>query len=567
MKKQLLNKRLLFVVLSVALITMLSLTAFANVDKVKKAQSMVSQAELPKMYDTNGDKVFENLQVQMDLAKEGVKIPVMVMFNKQVNTKSELNTFMQGYEVKYQFQNIPAAVMELTKTEIEVLAKMDFISHIEYDQPVHICMETANQWYGATKARTDFGVNGDKDGNLTSYTKNDVVIAIIDTGIDGTHVDLDGGKIIGWKDYVNNQTTPYDDHYHGTHVAGIAAGSGDGNSQYVGVAKGAALVGLKVLDSNGSGSMSNVAASVDWCVTNKSTYGIDVINMSLGTSGSSDGTDITSVACNNAVDAGISVVVAAGNSGPNKKTIGSPGAAAKVITVASMYDVGENGYVLAKYSSRGPTADERMKPDIAAPGTNITAANANTTNGYRTISGTSMASPFTAGTVALMLDANPSLTPAQVKTTLANTALDWGTTGQDVDFGHGRLDAYEAIKDAGNYTGTNIVVPNHFVKHEDLAATGKTDVWSFNVTNTSYPIAISMITKNFTSSIDFDINLIDPSGTRVTYSWYGGRQETIRFAPTVTGTYKLEVDSYRGSGSYFFDISAGTSSVTLTQDE
>ena len=151
MKKQLLNKRLLFVVLSVALITMLSLTAFANVDKVKKAQSMVSQAELPRMYDTNGDKVFENLQVQMDLAKEGVKIPVMVMFNKQVNTKSELNTFMQGYEVKYQFQNIPAAVMELTKTEIELLAKMDFISHIEYDQPVHICMETANQWYGALR--------------------------------------------------------------------------------------------------------------------------------------------------------------------------------------------------------------------------------------------------------------------------------------------------------------------------------------------------------------------------------------------------------------------------------
>lgn len=107
-----------------------------------------------------------------------------------------------------------------------------------------------------------------------------MVVAVIDTGIDPAHVDLDGGKVIAWNDWVNGRTTPYDDHGHGTHVAGIIAGTGEGNPAYMGVAPGAALVGLKVLNSSGSGALSNVAAAVDWAVTNKDTYNIRVISMS-----------------------------------------------------------------------------------------------------------------------------------------------------------------------------------------------------------------------------------------------------------------------------------------------
>src|SRR5690606_17147010 len=150
-------------------------------------------------------------------------------------------------------------------------------------------MQTANHWSGTEKARADFGITGDRDGNQNSYSKDDVVIAVIDTGIDANHVDLSGGKVSGWRDSVNNRTSPYDDQGHGTHVAGIAAGSGDGNAAYKGVAPGAALVGIKVLDRNGSGTMSNVIAGIDWAISNKDTYGIDIINMSLGTTGSSDG--------------------------------------------------------------------------------------------------------------------------------------------------------------------------------------------------------------------------------------------------------------------------------------
>lgn len=115
--------------------------------------------------------------------------------------------------------------------------------------------------------------------------------------------------------------------------------------------------------------------------------------MSLGTSGSSDGTDTVSQAVNRAADAGIIPVVAAGNSGPARYTIGSPGAAAKAITVAAMADPNELGFGLASFSSRGPTRDERVKPDIAAPGVAIMAPKANTTSQYVAYSGTSMATP------------------------------------------------------------------------------------------------------------------------------------------------------------------------------
>src|SRR5205085_8503218 len=102
--------------------------------------------------------------------------------------------------------------------------------------------------FGTAAARAQFGVDGGGDGRPTSYSTGDVVIAVLDTGIDARHVDLAGGKVIGWDDLVNGRPAPYDDNYHGTHVASIAAGTGRGDPRYRGVAPGAALVGVKVLD-------------------------------------------------------------------------------------------------------------------------------------------------------------------------------------------------------------------------------------------------------------------------------------------------------------------------------
>ncbi len=524
------------------------------------------QAQAELLFDADGDKLAENLEQLMLQSND--PLPVIVMLNQPATDAavSDLEARF-GFTAFARWDVIPGFAANLTPAQVLTLAQLPEVKQIEHDNPVYACLGTASSWYGATKARSDFGVDGNADGS-SGYSKNDIVITILDTGIDAAHYDLDGGKVIGWKDYVNNRTTPYDDNGHGTHCASIAAGAGDANPTYKGVAPGAALVGVKVLNSSGSGTTTAIVNGINWVVSNKATYGIEVLSISLGSSGSSDGTDALSVACNNAVAAGIVVCVAAGNSGPKTYTIGSPAAAESPITVGAMSDCGEKGYFLAYFSSRGPTADGRIKPDVCGPGWNITAAKKGTTNQYTTMSGTSMATPFVAGIAALMLDANPALTPAQVKSYLQSTAQDWGPTGKDVDYGSGRSQAYEAVKAAGGYAGTGPVVPEHVYRADNLTAKGKTDIWQVNVNSTTYPIAVTMVMPSWTTSQDFDLYLYNPSGTQVAKSAGTTRQEYIGYTPTVTGNYKLYVKSYKGSGSYFFDLScANAGSVTLVQNQ
>ena len=545
-------KKLTFVSILV-LVMICSVFAVCSAAKVK-----------PVSADTNGDKIFEDLANAMNETADVEEFDVIITFTEKF-TASDLHKMIGDFTTKYEYQNIDAIAAKLSKAQIDNLSKHNKVKFIQADAEVKACLGTASSWFGVNKARTDFVIDGDRDGSATSYSTTDVVVAVIDTGIDAAHVDLDGGKVKFFKDFVNNRTTAYDDNGHGTHCAGIIAGTGEGNSAYKGVAPGASLIGLKVLDSGGSGSMSNIDAAIDWCITNKAAYNIKVISMSLGASGSYDGTDSTCQLVNLAYTNGIVPVIAAGNEGPDTYTVGTPGAAANGITVGAMADLGEKGFFLAYFSSRGLTADGRVKPDVCAPGYNIMAAKANSINQYVSMSGTSMATPFVAGTVALMLDINNALTPAQVKTYLTSTAQDWGRTGADLNYGYGRLQAYDAIKAAGSRTGTGPTVPAHFAKAEDLAGTGKIDTYTLTVNSTAYPIAITMIMD--TTTPDFDVYLYNPSNSKVAYSEGTTRQETVTFTPTVTGTYTIKVSSYSGSGAYVMDVSAGAGALTLTSDQ
>lgn len=528
--------------------------------------------------DEDGNKVFDDFDEKMKPVPETAPFPSIVLFTRRLDEVEYQNLARKigPFSPKYKYSNVPAMAVILTKAQIQALAKETEVKQIEYDGQVRAFLDTSTYWFGVKKARTDFGVTGNTDG-LPTYSKDDIVIAVIDTGIDIGHVDLDGGKVIGWKDITNpTKTTPYDNNGHGTHVASIAAGEGEGDPAYTGVALGAALVGVKVLGAAGTGTISDVDAGIDWVISNKATYGIEVINLSLGIyPPNSDGTDSTSVLVNTAAANGIVPVVAAGNDGPAKNTIGSPAAAANAITVGMMADVGSTahakyGFYLHYWSSRGPTADGRIKPDISGPGVKIIAAKYKTTNKYIEKSGTSMSTPFVAGVAALMMASNPSLTPANIKSKIMSTGKDWGPTGTDIDYGAGRLDAYEAVKSAGGYTGVGILVPNHEYKTGTLSGTVAVAWWDINVVDASYPIAITMIMPDWVSftNPDFDMELYDPGGGLIAYSNGVERQETIGIQPTVTGIYKLKVYSYTGAGSYFFDLSAGTPgpSITLTTD-
>lgn len=270
-------------------------------------------------------------------------------------------------------------------------------------------------------------------------TGKGVGIAIIDSGV-VAHPDLKG-RLIAFKDVAGHRDKPHDEVGHGTHVAGIAAGNGKGShGQYVGVAPGADIIAVRVMNEEGHGSYSDIIAGIQWAVDNKERYHIRVMNLSLGSRTPDSAKDDPVVAAvEAAAAAGIVPCVAAGNAGPDAETIASPGNAPSAITVGAFDDKGTAGRSddeIAKFSSRGPTRyDGLAKPDLVAPGVKIMAANAK--GGYIEHSGTSMATPMVAGCVALLLQARPDLTPRQVKEALMRTAqpmpgLDGNAQGSGV---------------------------------------------------------------------------------------------------------------------------------------
>ena len=271
----------------------------------------------------------------------------------------------------------------------------------------------------------------------TGYDGSGVTVAVIDTGIDSLHVGLDDldddnsthdPKVIGFYDPVNNpdktngtEIQAYDDQGHGTHCAGTVAGTGAPTYEHPGMAPQANLVGVKVLDAGGSGSFSVVMAGMQWTVDYRYEYNIRAASMSLGGPGpiewTSDQEESVNRFANEMVRAGISMLIAAGNSaGPG--TIGTPGSAEDVITVGAL----NKNTAIAEYSSEGPTEEARVKPNIAFVGSDVMSTQHNSGDGYVAFSGTSMATPGVAGTVALMLQANPDLSPFDVRNILQETA-------------------------------------------------------------------------------------------------------------------------------------------------
>jgi len=558
-------RKFLMLVVALCLVAATATAVLGAGGKASQEANAPEVAQAPFIGDADGNRISDDLDLILSVQSAAVAsaektYPVVVLLTETPSDSqlAVLKTGAGSFATKTVWtQAVSGFAADLTAGQIAFLAKSPSVRRIDNDRPVRALLNTATQWVGVRQARTDFGVDGNRDGSATTYSKTDVVICVIDTGIDASHVDLDGGKVIGWKDCVNGLSYPYDDHGHGTHCAGIAAGSGDGNPAYRGVAPGAALVGVKVLDYIGSGSTSAVIGGVNWMIANRATYGIRIGSMSLGSAGPSDGTDSLSVAVNNAVANGIVMCVAAGNAGPDVGTVGCPGAAASAITVGAAVDPGEYGWALADFSSRGPTGDGRTKPDICAPGYAITSVYAGTGNGYTVMSGTSMATPFCAGVVALLLDANYALTDTQVKGILFDPAnvRDFGPAGKDNDFGHGIMLGYRDIRQAGGYSSwwsDGLSAPFY---SGSLSGAGDFDLITFSVNSTTLPLAVTLLMDNWTYSVDFDLFLRNPSGTVVSDSLGITRQETILYRPLVTGNYSLEVRSYSGSGSYWLNLS------------
>ncbi|MCD1296327.1 peptidase S8 [Methanocella sp. CWC-04] len=377
------------------------------------------------------------MQKTSDVSSSGYSTYI-VAFNGEPGQMSamaeeKVTSLVNSYEgqVVYRYSVINGMAVTIPDDRVNELKALDNVKYVEKDQEVTVLLDKAVPQINAP------------DVWAAGYTGKGVKVCVIDTGIDASHPDLNGNKVVAWVDYVKGQTSPYDDHGHGTHCSSTIAGTGAASSgQYKGVAPEASLMGCKVLGKDGSGSNSNIIKGIDWAVKN----GAQVISMSLGSSTHSQASDD---AVNNAVKAGVTVVVAAGNSGPSKKTVACPGDCESALTVGAS----DRNDQIASFSSRGPTYDGRVKPDVTNMGVGLVAAKATGTSGgkpvnqyYTAMSGTSMATPMTAGTVALLLQAKPDMTPAQVKNALTKTAKPLGSGVPNTDYGYGRVQAKAAIE-------------------------------------------------------------------------------------------------------------------------
>ncbi len=269
----------------------------------------------------------------------------------------------------------------------------------------------------------------------------DVDVAVLDTGIDQEHPDLDD-RVAAATSFVPDEEVA-DGHGHGTHVASTIAGTGDASDgKERGVAPGVRLHIGKVLNNEGAGDESWIIAGMEWAARDQHAK---IVSMSLG-GDPTDGTDPMSQAVDQlSAETGALFTIAGGNAGPSKYTIGSPGAADAALTVGAV----DHTDTLAEFSSQGPRAgDGGLKPEITAPGVDILAARSQYAPGegsYQLMSGTSMATPHVAGAAALLAAVHPDWTGAELKNALVSTAH---ATPQysPYEAGSGRVDVAKAVK-------------------------------------------------------------------------------------------------------------------------
>jgi len=360
-------------------------------------------------------------------------------FNDDGNYENHLSQFCT---IKHKLPILGIIAVEITEGDLPRLLGAES-TRLVYSNAVITTQNNADN----TQRR------GDLCGRPHTPTGKGIGIAILDTGV--APVDdliLPTNRLTTFVDMVNNRNTPYDDNAHGTHVAGIAAGSGfRSEGRFTGTAPESNIIAIKVLDESGKGSIADVLAGIEWMIEHKDTHNIRVANLSIGIDASEtdDTTTIrkgthcasATVSCTSeksadllvkavemAWDSGIVMCVAAGNNGPDASSVTSPGISKKVITVGACDDDLESD-MRPNFSGRGPTSDCIIKPDCLAPGCSVISCLSNSTelsdkrlaklkrvdNHYARMSGTSMSSPYVAGAIALLLEKKTHLTPDEVK--------------------------------------------------------------------------------------------------------------------------------------------------------
>ncbi|MBI3190134.1 S8 family serine peptidase [archaeon] len=458
-------------------------------------------------------------------------------------TDSDLRYVQKTKMQEFQLGNF--LYMEVPKSEINKLEKTSSVKKVQFDEEY--------------KPLLDIAVPLINTGSFlaNNFNGSGIKVCVLDTGVNKTHPALIS-RVVAEKDFVTTDSdgdNPADFHGHGTHVAGIVASN---DSIYRGVAFGSSILNAKVFSStSGSATTGSIISGIDWCIS----QGANILTLSLGGKDEqNDGSDVLSQYVDLAADQGKVVTIAAGNSGPsgdtscrtNRDSSGSsysvcePGLAHKAITVGSTQTskyTGNTNDGLSGFSSRGPASDNRIKPDVTAPGQVITSSWIN--GGYNSISGTSMATPVVAGLSALILQAR-NVSPEEVKTLLMNTAVDLGSTGKDNSYGAGRVNASRVFDEINNTVRDAIDTPAYKI-HNIFVPSGDKEIRA----TLYWP-------ENYSLHNDVDLYLLDPAGNVRTYSISSyNTDEIIKLPnPSPAGNWKLLVDPFNVSGNQVYSLAS-----------
>jgi len=463
-------------VLGIMLIPALATTVTLQNDSISKNQVI----ETPWWENTNMDKDGDYIHDAIwkaaennhyNYLDENNMISVIVDFDHTPTIDDEIMLEENlWFETQFRYWLIDSIAGKVNINLISEIIDLPGVVFVELDGRLEIQMNDVKEVHDVNLVWQD-----------TGYTGAGSVVAIIDTGIDSDHVGLDDlddsnytndTKVIAFYDAVNSpelkngtEVKAYDDQGHGTHCAGITAGTGAPDYQYVGVAPKAQLVGVKVLDSGGSGSFATVMAGMEWTVEKRHVFNIRAASMSLGGPGAIEWTSSEEESVNRMgnemMREGVALFIAAGNSAFSAQ-IGTPGSAEDVITVGAL----DKNTAIAVYSSQGPTEEGRVKPNIAFVGSDVMAPDFNTGDGYTGKSGTSMATPGAAGLAALMYQANPDLSPFDIRNIMQETATyrvchymqanepcaedQIPKNRQNNVYGHGHVNSVPSVLEAAN---------------------------------------------------------------------------------------------------------------------
>lgn len=405
-----------------------------------------------------------------------------------------------GGRVLAQIPLIDVLVAEIPEAAVPGLQHNPNVRYVEPDPDEAVWTQEDTLVYGVDNINAEVVWGGAENATnvIPGQGGAGINVAVIDTGIDCGHPDLSPNCVYGIN-YVTKGQIPFDDHGHGTHVSGIIA-AGDNGFGVIGVAPEATVYAVKVLSSGGSGSWSSVASGIVWATQN----GMEVINMSFG------GTSFSQAvadAVQKASAAGVLVVSAAGNAGCCD-TVNYPAKLPESMAIAAV----DKADHWAGFSSTGPELD------VAAPGVSIlsTVPTGSCTlcdaSGYRTLSGTSMATPHVSGTGALLM--SRGFTNLDAWAAINGTARDLGDPGFDTLFGYGRVDALAAVSGA----------PPDDVTPPTVAFVFPTDGWVIDRNRVVVTVEASDDQALSLVELRIDGQLVKSSGASpLTYNWQTGK--------------------------------------------